>query len=53
MNANATHATPVPEAALAAMEHRADPLADQTIADILGPWPPGDVDGVTLRRTRH
>ena len=32
-----------PDAALATMEHCADPLADQAIADILGPWPAGDV----------
>lgn len=38
------HTNPAPKATLAAMEHRADPLADQTIADILGPWPQGDVD---------
>jgi len=44
MSANDTRATPVPEAALAAMQHHADPLADQTIADILGPWPAGDVN---------
>jgi len=25
------------------MQHHADPLADQTIAQILGPWPAGDV----------
>ena len=36
-------AAPLADAALAAMQHRADPLADQTLADILGPWPPGDV----------
>lgn len=28
---------------LDAMQHHADPLADQTISDILGPWPPGDI----------
>ncbi|RYF64174.1 MAG: DUF2236 domain-containing protein, partial [Comamonadaceae bacterium] len=33
----------LPEAELAAMELRADPLADETIAAILGPWPQGDV----------
>ena len=37
-----TH-SPLPDSALAAMQHRADPLADQTIADILGEWPEGDV----------
>lgn len=31
------------DAALADMQHHADPLADQTMADILGPWPEGDV----------
>ena len=36
-------AAPLADAALAAMQHRADPLADQTLAEILGPWPPGDV----------
>ena len=36
-------AAPLADTALAAMQHRADPLADQTLADILGPWPPGDV----------
>ena len=35
--------SPLPDSALAAMQHRADPLADQTIADILGKWPEGDV----------
>lgn len=34
---------PIPDAALASMQHHADPLADQTIADILGDWPVGDV----------
>ena len=34
---------PLPDAALAAMQHHADPLADQAIADLLGPWPPGSV----------
>ncbi|MES2613188.1 MAG: oxygenase MpaB family protein [Pseudomonadota bacterium] len=31
----------ISDAALASMEQHADPLADDTIADILGPWPPG------------
>ncbi|CAN7577915.1 oxygenase MpaB family protein [Acidovorax sp. LjRoot117] len=35
---------PLPDAELAGMQHHADPLADQTIADMLGPWPPGMVD---------
>lgn len=34
---------PLPDSELAAMQHHADPLADQTIADILGDWPEGDV----------
>ncbi|MBU0890789.1 MAG: DUF2236 domain-containing protein [Gammaproteobacteria bacterium] len=33
----------VSDADLAGMQHHADPLADQTIADILGDWPAGDV----------
>lgn len=31
----------ISDAALASMQQHADPLADDTIADILGPWPPG------------
>lgn len=42
MNLNDAPSGLLTEAALAAMEHCADPLADQTIADILGPWPPGE-----------
>ena len=39
-----THPSPhSPAADLAPMQHHADPLADETIAKILGPWPPGDV----------
>ena len=39
-----THPSPhLPAADLAPMQHHADPLADETIAKILGPWPPGDV----------
>ncbi len=34
----------LPEAELAAMEQRADLLADETMAAILGPWPEGDVN---------
>lgn len=33
----------LPDARLAAMQHHADPLADKTINDILGEWPPGDM----------
>ena len=33
----------LPAADLAPMQHHADPLADETIAKILGPWPPGCV----------
>ncbi|RZJ62260.1 MAG: DUF2236 domain-containing protein [Acidovorax sp.] len=42
--APATRVPPLPEAELAGMQHHADPLADQTVADMLGPWPPGTVD---------
>ncbi|PJI98536.1 uncharacterized protein DUF2236 [Acidovorax sp. 69] len=35
--------TSLPVADLAPMQHHADPLADNTIAQILGPWPVGDV----------
>ena len=39
-----THPSPHLLAAdLAPMQHHADPLADETIAKILGPWPPGCV----------
>jgi len=31
----------ISDAALASMQQHADPLADDTMADILGPWPPG------------
>ncbi len=31
----------ISDAALASMQQHADPLADDTIAEILGPWPPG------------
>ena len=41
MSAVATRMPPLPEAELAAMQLQADPLADQTIADLLGPWPEG------------
>lgn len=37
------HPHPISDAELAGMQHRADPLADKTIADILGSWPAGDV----------
>ena len=44
MNAEYTVGSPAPsDVALAAMQHHADPLADQTMADILGHWPEGDV----------
>ena len=37
-----THPTQaISDADLASMQQHADPLADKTIADILGPWPPG------------
>jgi len=35
--------SPLPDSELAGMQRHADPLADQTIADILGDWPEGDV----------
>ncbi|CAN7352522.1 DUF2236 domain-containing protein [Acidovorax sp. LjRoot66] len=39
------HSTPaISDAALASMQRHADPLADGTIDDILGPWPPGIPD---------
>ena len=41
MNRNTAHAPTLSDDTLAAMQHHADPLADQTIADILGPWPDG------------
>lgn len=31
----------ISDADLASMQRHADPLADETIAEILGPWPPG------------
>lgn len=34
----------ISDAALASMQRHADPLADGTIDDILGPWPPGIPD---------
>lgn len=43
MNQSSHHPRTPSDAALAAMQHHADPLADQTIADILGEWPDGDV----------
>ncbi len=43
MNDNSKHPAPLSDADLAGMQHHADPLADQTIADILGDWPAGDV----------
>ncbi len=43
MNRNTPHAHGISDAALADMQHRADPLADKTIADLLGDWPAGDV----------
>lgn len=43
MNQNAPHSQTISDAALAGMQHHADPLADKTIADILGDWPEGDV----------
>ncbi len=43
MNQNTSHSNTISDAELAGMQHHADPLADQTIADILGDWPAGDV----------
>jgi hypothetical protein len=43
MSQNESSAHPISDTTLAGMQHHADPLADQTIADILGPWPEGDV----------
>lgn len=42
----------ISDAELAAMQRRADPLADQTISDILGEWPAGDaaLDAAQWRR---
>jgi hypothetical protein len=43
MSQNDSRTAPVSDATLAGMQHHADPLADKTIADILGDWPEGDV----------
>lgn len=43
MSQNTSQAHAISDAALAGMQHHADPLADKTIADILGDWPAGDV----------
>ena len=43
MSQSTPHAHAISDAALADMQHHADPLADKTIADILGDWPAGDV----------
>ena len=43
MSQNTLHTHPISDAELAGMQHHADPLADKTIADILGDWPAGDV----------
>ena len=43
MSQNDSRTAPVSDAALADMQHHADPLADKTIADILGDWPDGDL----------
>ena len=43
MSQSSAHAHAISDAALADMQHHADPLADKTIADILGDWPAGDV----------
>lgn len=40
---NTKRALPLSASELARMQHHADPLADQTIDKILGPWPAGDV----------
>ncbi|WP_462390510.1 oxygenase MpaB family protein [Acidovorax sp. Q11] len=42
-HSNTFSPAPPPDSELAAMQHHADPLADKTIADILGDWPAGDV----------
>jgi hypothetical protein len=36
-----TGQAPITDAELAGMQLHADPLADRTLAEILGPWPPG------------
>ncbi|MFN3440184.1 MAG: oxygenase MpaB family protein [Acidovorax sp.] len=43
MSQSESRTAPVSDATLAGMQHHADPLADKTIADILGDWPEGDV----------
>ncbi len=43
MSNPSTAPQPLPDATLAGMQHHADPLADTTMADILGDWPAGDV----------
>jgi hypothetical protein len=43
MSPNPSHTHTISDAELAGMQHHADPLADKTIADILGDWPEGDV----------
>lgn len=43
MTDNSKHPIPLSDADLADMQHHADPLADQTIAAILGDWPAGAV----------
>ena len=47
------HSTPaISDAALASMQRHADPLADGTIDDILGPWPPGIPDKTATQWVR-
>ena len=43
MTHNSKHPIPLSDADLAGMQHHADPLADKTIAAILGDWPQGAV----------
>lgn len=47
-----TAAPRISDAELTAMQRRADPLADQTVSDILGEWPAGDaaLDAAQWRR---
>ncbi|MBV7544484.1 oxygenase MpaB family protein [Acidovorax sp. sic0104] len=52
MNTAATHNLPLTDAELASMQLHADPLADQTVADMLGPWPEGAVDADAVQWKR-
>lgn len=44
MMMNEKNTPTISDADLASMQRHSDPLADETIADILGPWPPGIPD---------